>query len=148
MRRHAQRHLICCTVGFAAVAALRTPARRDVFRGAVVAVAAPKPAAAAATVAAAKAALLQAIPATATGAPATNTTLPRTVAEQISKCADALDAAASMKDTASSKQLDGSWRLVYSDAPEFPPVWKSNSRRPTPSTRCYTQDLALVLEGF
>ena len=119
MRRHAQRHLICCTVGFAAVAALRTPARRDVFRGAVVAVAAPKPAAAAATVAAAKAALLQAIPATATGAPATNTTLPRTVAEQISKCADALDAAASMKDTASSKQLDGSWRLVYSDAPEI-----------------------------
>ena len=79
----------------------------------------PKPALAATTVAAAKAALLQAIPATATGAPATNTTVPRTVAEKISKCADALDAAASMKDTASNKQLDGSWRLVYSDAPEI-----------------------------
>jgi len=78
-----------------------------------------KPAAAATTVAAAKAALLEAIPATATGAPATNATLPRAVAERISKCADALDAAASMKDTASNKQLDGSWRLVYSDAPEI-----------------------------
>ena len=120
--------------------ALRTPnprtrppviARRGLFQTAAAALAAvtTKPAAAVTTVAAAKAALLKAIPATATGAPATNATLPRTVSEKISACADALDAAASMKDTASNKQLDGSWRLVYSDAPEFPPVWKSNSRR-------------------
>ena len=94
-------------------------ARRDLFRATAATIIMPKPAAAATTVAAAKAELLKAIPATATGAPATNTTLPRTVAEKISKCADALDAAASMKDTASNKQLDGSWRLVYSDAPEI-----------------------------
>jgi hypothetical protein len=119
MRRHAQRHLLYCTVGFVAVAALRTPTRRDLFRATAAAVVVPKPAAAATTVAAAKAALLDAIPATATGAPATNATLPRTVAEKISACADALDAAAAMGDTASNKQLDGSWRLVYSDAPEI-----------------------------
>ena len=92
-------------------------ARRDLFRGTAAAFVVPKPAAAATTIAAAKAALLDAIPATATGAPATNATLPRAVAEKISACADALDAAASVKDTASNKQLDGSWRLVYSDAP-------------------------------
>ena len=120
--------LLCC---WACTAALRTPnprtrppviARRGLFHTAAAAALAAvttKPAAAATTVAAAKAELLKAIPATATGAPATNATLPRTVAEKISACADALDAAASMKDTASSKQLDGSWRLVYSDAPEI-----------------------------
>ena len=120
--------LLCC---WACTAALRTPnprtrppviARRGLFHTAAAAALAAvttKPAAAATTVAAAKAALLDAIPATATGAPATNATLPRTVAEKISACADALDAASSMKDTASSKQLDGSWRLVYSDAPEI-----------------------------
>ena len=156
MRRHTQRYLIWCTVGFLAVAALRNPtrpgiARRDLFRATAAAVVVPKPAAAATTVAAAKAELLKAIPATATGAPATNATLPRAVAEKISACADALDAAASMKDTTSNNQLDGSWRLVYSDAPEFPPVWKSNSRRPTPSTRCSTRritNLAKLPLGF
>ena len=120
--------LLCC---WACTAALRTPnprtrppaiARRGLFHTAAAAALAAvttKPAAAATTVAAAKAALLQAIPATATGAPATNATLPRTVSEKISACADALDAAAAMGDTASNKQLDGSWRLVYSDAPEI-----------------------------
>ena len=120
--------LLCC---WACTAALRTPnprtrppviARRGLFHttaAAALAAVTTKPAAAATTVAAAKAELLKAIPATATGAPATNATLSRAVAEKISKCADALDAAASMKDTASSKQLDGSWRLVYSDAPEI-----------------------------
>ena len=124
MRRQTQRYPLWCTVGILAANALSTQkpmpiARRDLFRGTVVAIAAPKPAAAATTVAAAKAALLDAIPATATGAPATNATLPRTVSEKISACADALDAAAAMSETASSKQLDGSWRLVYSDAPEI-----------------------------
>ena len=94
-------------------------ARRDLFRATATAFVVPKPAAAATTVAAAKAELLKAIPATATGAPATNATLPRSVSEKISACADALDAAAAMGDTASNKQLDGSWRLVYSDAPEI-----------------------------
>ena len=120
--------LLCC---WACTAALRTPnprtrppviARRGLFHTAAAAALAAvttKPAAAATTVAAAKAALLDAIPATATGAPATNATLPRTVSEKISACADALDAAAAMGDTASNKQLDGSWRLVYSDAPEI-----------------------------
>ena len=120
--------LLCC---WACTAALRTPnprtrppviARRGLFHTAAAAALAAvttKPAAAATTVAAAKAALLDVIPATATGAPATNATLPRAVAEKISACADALDAAASMKDTASDKQLDGSWRLVYSNAPEI-----------------------------
>jgi hypothetical protein len=124
MRRHTQPYRLCCTALCCAVTALRTPkpmpiARRDLFRGTAAALVMPKPAAAATTVAAAKAALLDAIPATATGAPATNATLPRTVSEKISACADALDAATSMKDTASNKQLDGSWRLVYSDAPEI-----------------------------
>ena len=124
MRRHAQRYLFVCTALCVSVSALRIPkplplARRDLFRATAATIIMPKPAAAATTVAAAKAALLQAIPATATGAPATNATLPRAVAEKISKCADALDTAASMKDTASNKQLDGSWRLVYSDAPEI-----------------------------
>ena len=124
MRRHTQRHLFCCTACFAVTAALRTPkpmpiARRDLFRATAAALVVPKPALAATTVAAAKAELLKAIPATATGAPATNATLPRTISEKISACADALDAAAAMGDTASNKQLDGSWRLVYSDAPEI-----------------------------
>ena len=121
--------LLCCWACTAT--ALRTPnprtrppviARRGLFHTAAAAALAAvttKPAAAATTVAAAKAELLKAIPATATGAPATNATLPRTVAEKISACADALDAAAAMGDTASNKQLDGSWRLVYSDAPEI-----------------------------
>ena len=121
--------LLCCWGSTAA--ALRTPnprtrppaiARRGLFHTAAAAALAAvttKPAVAATTVAAAKAELLKAIPATATGAPATNATLPRTVSEKISACADALDAAAAMGDTASNKQLDGSWRLVYSDAPEI-----------------------------
>jgi len=106
------------------VAALRTPLakgmeRRNFFRATAAALAVPKPAFAATTVAAAKASLLAAIPATATGAPATNATLPQNVVDRISASADALDAAAGMRNTAANKQLNGSWRLVYSDAPEI-----------------------------
>lgn len=106
------------------MAALRTPLakgmeRRNFFRATAAALAVPKPAFAATTVAAAKASLLAAIPATATGAPATNATLPQNVVDRISASADALDAAAGMRNTAANKQLDGSWRLVYSDAPEI-----------------------------
>jgi len=72
----------------------------------------------AASASAAAAALLDAIPAMPYGAPATSATLPADIVRGIEERAVALEASG-MRGNARSPALDGSWRLLYSNAREI-----------------------------
>ena len=126
---------------FSLAAALQTPAhtskgrsdtipRRDMLRFVGCALLVPAhPAFAAASpslptsrggdIAALKMALLARIPATTTGAPATNATLSAAAALDINDAAAELEEVAAVRGSTGDSRLDGSWRLVYSDAPEI-----------------------------
>jgi hypothetical protein len=65
------------------------------------------------------AALLQLIPAMPFGAPATNETLPASQVSQIEAAALSLEGAFRERNVVSDRNLNGSWRLLYSDGREI-----------------------------
>lgn len=63
--------------------------------------------------------LLSVIPATKNRAPATNATLSADLVATIERTVQEIETSSNQRNAATSNQLSGSWRLIYSDAPEI-----------------------------